>query len=171
MGREIRRVPPNWEHPRKRNGEYESLYDGSLYQEMSKEWHESYLLWVKGIHHYQLTYRDNSHKFKYFFEYDMPPNKEEYTDVNPKECSWYQVYQTVSEGYPVTPPFATQEELINYLVEKGDFWMQKEFDLGEINKRGYDRKAAEQFVKEDGYAPSFVVSNGIIYENIECNLA
>jgi hypothetical protein len=72
---------------------------------------------------------------------------------------WWQVYETVSEGTPVTPPFATKEELIEYLVEHGDFWDQR-------NRHDYrcyvdpgcyppwSRKAATTFVMEDGWCPS-----------------
>jgi hypothetical protein len=38
-----------------------------------------------------------------------------------EDATWYQLWETVSEGTPVTPPFATKEELVQYLVEHGDF--------------------------------------------------
>ena len=63
------------------------------------------------------------------------------------------MYETVSEGTPVTPPFATKEELVNYLVEHGDFWDQHR------GHGGWSRENAEHFVQAE-WAPSgiFIVS-------------
>ena len=66
------------------------------------------------------------------------------------EHTWYQVYQTISEGTPVTPAFSNKEELIEYLVEHGDYWDQRR------GHGGWDRVAAEQFV-DRGYAPSMII--------------
>jgi hypothetical protein len=74
-------------------------------------------------------------------------------------ATWYQVYQTVSEGSPVTPPFATKEELIEYLVKFGDEWDQSRTAEGRQASAGWPRKAAEQFVKSE-WAPSMMVVNG-----------
>ena len=62
-----------------------------------------------------------------------------------REPTCYQMYETVSEGTPVTPVFETEDELVDYLVNVGTFWNQK-----------YSREAAEAFVKT-GWAPSFVM--------------
>jgi hypothetical protein len=37
MGREIRRVPPNWEHPKDADGNYKSMYDWE-YETAAREW-------------------------------------------------------------------------------------------------------------------------------------
>lgn len=55
----------------------------------------------------------------------MPPEREYYRSWKDEDATWFQVWETVSEGTPVTPPFATKEELIDYLVANGDFWDQK----------------------------------------------
>ena len=57
----------------------------------------------------------------------------------------------MSEGTPVTPPFATREELIDHLVEGGDDWDRKR------GRPGYSRESATAFVNA-GWAPSFVVT-------------
>ena len=69
------------------------------------------------------------------------------------EPTWFQVYETVSEGSPVTPPFATREELVEYLVKNGDDWDQKQ------RTGGWDRAAAEAFVRQE-WAPSMIVVSG-----------
>jgi hypothetical protein len=104
---------------------------------------------------------------KYYWEYGSPPDEEYFLPYDPQlldDTAWYQVYQTVSEGTPVTPPFATQDELINYLVEHGDFWWQKEH-------HPYDkppsRKAAENFVKISGWCPSMSIEDGVLTSGIQ----
>ena len=58
--------------------------------------------------------------------------------------SWYQLYEVVTLGTPVTPAFATQEELITYMSEYGDFWINRgKFWLG---NKVYTREAAEILV-------------------------
>ena len=62
------------------------------------------------------------------------------------------MYETVSEGTPVTPHFAMKAELVDYLVEYGTFW-----DDG----KGWHREIAERFV-DTGYAPSMIIENDVI---------
>lgn len=151
MGREIRRVPPNWEHPCNDAGDYRAMYD-QHYPQAAEEWVHNFLLWQKGEHPSQKSKWASEEK--YYWEYEgNPPDKESYLPEFTEEPTWYQVYQTVSEGTPVSPPFATKEELVDYLVENGDFWDQRR------GNGGYSRKAAEAFVEME-WAPSFIVTVG-----------
>lgn len=159
MGREIRRVPENWEHPmiecthspwaggcstaKKNNGKcYQPMLDTDFDSELA-EWLEEYNQWKNKTH------PDYDPDIPFWEWIDAPPDPEYYHPIweNP---TWYQVYETVSEGTPVTPPFATKKELIDYLVEYGDFWDQQRGD------GGWSRKAAEQFVEHE-WAPSLIM--------------
>lgn len=82
---------------------------------------------------------------------------ESWEDYDPPTGEGWQVWETVSEGAPVTPVFATAEGLINYLVEVG-IWDRK-----------YSRKGATAFVtSESGWVPSAVGIPGVgIVPNIE----
>lgn len=167
MGREIRRVPPNYQHPKrpclhwtrcKGNECYQPQYD-ETYEEASENWIEGFEKWQKG----ETLDRFEEDGCKYFWDWwGRPPEEEYYRTYKNEEATWYQVYQTVSEGCPVTPPFETQRELVEYLVEHGDFWAQ------ERNEGGLSRQAAENFVYGSGYAPSMIVNNGKISTGIEC---
>ncbi len=75
----------------------------------------------------------------------------------PPTGDWWQVWETVSEGSPVTPAFATAEELIEYLVTFGDDWDQKRGD------GGWSQEAAEAFVSREGWAPSLIIQGGASY--------
>ncbi len=100
----------------------------------------------------------------------MPPDPEYYRPQwGEGLATWWQVYETVSEGTPVTPPFATREELVEYLVENGDFWDQAR------RKRGWtitdcapwSRATAEKFVLGSGCAPSMISFGGRLMSGVE----
>ncbi len=128
MGFELRRVPINWEHPKKGNSYYHPMYEEN-YLDALDSWIENNELWNKGKHPCQ----DKSSRmfefaknYRYYAEYDgNPPDIEYYnTYYDPETSTWFQLYENVSEGTPVSPPFSTKEELVNYLVEFGDYWYQ-----------------------------------------------
>ena len=66
----------------------------------------------------------------------------------------WQVWETVSEGSPITPAFVTKEKLVDHLVTVGDDW-------GKKDGRRYSRAAAERLV-DTGWAPSMVMRGGRI---------
>ncbi len=66
---------------------------------------------------------------------------------------WWQVWETVSEGSPVTPAFATAAGLVDHLVAVGDAW-----DQGR-GRPGWERAAAESFVRV-GFAPALTMIGG-----------
>lgn len=74
-------------------------------------------------------------------------------DVPADELGWC-LYQTVSEGTPTTPVFATAEELIEHLVTVGEDYDQKP----------YRREAAEQLVRTGFSLGSFVIQGGQMFD-------
>ena len=151
MGREIRRVPPNWEHPRNERGEFRAMYDRT-YAEAVAEWTAGYAKWEAGERKSDCE----------FWEWEgNPPDPDYYRPEFTEEPTWFQVYQTVSEGTPVTPPFATEDELIDYLVENGDFWCQER-----PNESPPSRESATAFVKS-GWVPSGLVHGGRVTTGID----
>jgi len=163
MGREIRRVPKNWEHPQKE--EYSHLKRESEMQYIPK-FDESYIAasneWIENFNKFE-----PDEDCLYFWEYEGNPPDEEYyrPDWKPEEMTWYQVYETVSEGTPVTPPFETKKELVDYLVVNGDFWCQTRPD-----ENPPSRASTEAFV-DGGWAPSMVIAGGQLLSGVEsCGL-
>lgn len=168
-------VPPNWEHPRKECKHspwaggcseakahgglcYQPLYNQS-FKSAAAEWKDEFASWERGE---RPEYCGEESKGLEFWEYSgEPPDREYYRpDWKDGEATWLQVYETVSEGTPVSPPFATREELIDYLSAHDDFWSQSR---GESPP---SRAACEAFVKDE-YAPSMTFSNGVIRVGIE----
>ncbi len=146
MGREIRKVPPNWVHPRD-SGFYLPLHE-KTYKTACEEW-------IKEFHEFE---KDKPEGYDYYWEYESPPPDidDGWIPYEETEATWFQVYETVSEGTPLTPPFETEEELIDYLV-----------NVGADHDGKVSRAAAERFVLHDKYAPSMTFNNGIITTGIE----
>ncbi len=156
MGREVRRVPENWEHPRwtKDNchrrdliGEFRPCFD-ETYEHAAEEW-------LKNLAEFEPT-----EYCKYYWEYDHTPDEETHRPAFESDPTWYQLYETVSEDRPVTPPFATEEELIDWLATHGDYW-----ERGPVPTR----KQASALVKS-GYGPSMMVIDGRALNTYEAAL-
>lgn len=75
---------------------------------------------------------------------------ERWEPTEPPEGEGWQVWETVSEGSPISPVFATREGLVQWL-------MSPEYSWG--TSRPLTREQAENFVG-DGWALSVVVSGG-----------
>ena len=156
MGREIRKVPIDWEHPKNDNGDYKTLYDED-FESAATEWKKGFQKWEDGE---RPSYIDDFEGE--FWEWDSgPPDREYYRPKwTDEERTHYQIYETVSEGSPVSPVFATKEGMIEYLVSNGDYWDQKR------GSGGRSREAAEAFV-ESGFAFSMIIGPSGIREGID----
>lgn len=168
MGREIRRVPPNWQHPKvtkfdyrlcKEVESYQPLYDREFGEAM-EEWYADWKQWESG------NPDPNAPPGMKYHEWSGgPPNPAYYQHgIREQDCTWFQAYETVSEGTPVSPPFATAEELAQYLAEHGDFWDQ--LRVKESRREGpaaWGIEAARRFVQRE-WAPSLIIENGKISE-------
>jgi len=118
MGREIRRVPQDWVHPTQPCSHRPTcsepclhpLYDKS-YREEREEWLAGLKSWLKGTHEPDEDY----------WEYEgNPPEREYYRPDWPEESRTHlQIYETVSEGTPVSPVFAMKDELVAWLITQG----------------------------------------------------
>lgn len=162
MGREIRRVPPNWQHPKTEqpNHQHEECYQPMRDQDAETawaDWQEEYAAWLAGEHDRVITeygsasYPKNEPYRAFCTWHGQPPDPKYYRPTWAEgSATWWQVYETVSEGTPVTPPFETAEELIDYLCTHGDFWDQNR------GSGPWSREAAEKFVGV-GWAPSMMM--------------
>lgn len=136
MGREVRRVPLDWDHPRDYRGEYQPMVD-ETFEHAVAEWEAESSKYATLAEHL----RD-----------DPPPTDAAYyrpewpTD---KPLGW-QIYENVSEGTPVSPVFATDDELVEWLTHPQLVGIGRE-------PIAMSREAARRFV-DRGYAPSMVYS-------------
>jgi hypothetical protein len=124
MGREIRKVPADWQHPKKKNGNYIPLFNGNKFKKELADWIEEKKQWDKGFcsdfnggwvkkeeNELDLTYIDwNGNK---------PKKKDYMPEWNEKELTHIQLYENTSEGTPISPVFKENEfeKLCEYAAE------------------------------------------------------
>lgn len=154
MGREIRRVPQDWEHPVDERGHFKPLYDES-FTDAASEWLRDAIAWSQGKHESQ----DKDYPF--YWQYaGAPPDEKYYRPAwgSPAEC--YQIYETVSEGTPVSPVFGTLEAMIDWMTQPID--RTSPYNRGEDWQcmQGMTRQQAERFCKT-GSAPSLISGPGV----------
>jgi len=125
MGREIRRVPKEWQHPKDDKGHYIPLHSYT-FAEAIDDWER---------------YSKDSEEDK--------PNPKYYRPEYEDEPVAYQIYETVSEGTPVSPIFETEDEMLEYLL-----------------KKGHSEKAARNFI-EMGWSFSLSFTDGVYRTNID----
>lgn len=153
MGREIRRVPPHWEHPRD-DGKFRPILN-QRFADAAAEWKKNYAAWERGERPDYCT--GESATLEFWEWHGGPPDgRETYLPYDEAEATWFQVYETVSEGTPCTPPFATETELVDHLVAEGESL------IGRWNDGPWDRANAERFVKR-AWAFSLEIKDGIAY--------
>ena len=155
MGREVRKVPPNWEHPNNGYGHLQPMYDRT-YDEAATEW-------MKEFDEFRADPKQQASALesdcKYYWDWSsMPPDKKYYRPYSAESATWFQLWETVSEGTPVSPPFATADELAQYLAVNGDDWDRKR------GHGGWGIERAQAFVKA-GWAPSLVVFGNTVLES------
>lgn len=126
MVREVRMVPPGWSHPRDGRGKYIPLMGGS-YGEAAREWDEGWAAWQRDETE-NYSAQDGEPKWE-----PKPPaawNCTSYTDWHggrpspddympefaPGTATMLVMYENVTEGTPISPAFATPQELARWLA-------------------------------------------------------
>ena len=121
MGRELRKVPANWEHPKKDDGGYQPMFN-KYYGDVLVEWFKEHEQWENGTHPDLI----NDPKLKeecpfYAMWGGNPPDVEYYQTKKylPEELTHIQLYENTSEGTPGSPVFKANEleKLCEYAAE------------------------------------------------------
>lgn len=79
---------------------------------------------------------------------------ESWEDFEPPAGDWWQLWETVSEGSPVSPAFATPEELASWLAAHED-------------RPKMDAPRWVEFLTDHGWAPSLMRHDGIVETGVE----
>ena len=158
MGREIRRVPKGWEHPRGKNGFFLSLYD-QTFDDAARAWWHAAVQWHNGTMREE-SERQQREKYPWYWQWDGPPPDEKYyrpAFTSPADC--YQIYETVSEGTPVSPVFESVEAMLAWMTQPIDRAL--EYNTGEDwqSMQGMTREQAERFCGR-GSSVSMIFSPG-----------
>jgi hypothetical protein len=137
MGREVKRVPLNFDFP------LNESYDDYAH----KIWYDQ---------HRQTCPKDA----------DTCQDECSSGGCDPPTGEGWQLWQTVSDG-PITPVFSTPEELIDYLCRPIDRLVHPEDWYQGGADDGWDRHVAEVFVRKCGWAPSGAILDGIFLSGAE----
>ncbi len=153
MGREIRKVPANWKHPRGDDGKYIPLYRNSgNFSESDAEWNEGWEKWQAGLcENYGEGPKwgpiDDEYKSLRYSDYaGSRPSPDDYMpNWPPEQCTHLMMYEE-TEGTPISPPFETPEELAKWLADNG------------ASSWGYSTATYDQWLSmcKAGWAPSAV---------------
>lgn len=155
MGREVRRVPANWEHPRDKSGSYVPLHEGRGYTSSAQGWDEERAKWDRGEFP---TYADAETRALSYAEWaGERPDAGDYMPHWPEaERTHYQMYETTTEGTPISPVMATPENLARWLADNG------------ASSFGQMTATYEQWLSvcRGGWAPSLVLSDGVLESGV-----
>jgi hypothetical protein len=187
MGREVRMVPPDWQHPKDERGRYIPMFEQS-HAEAVRQWEEEDLpkwredkrLWdeegkvnsaMDGIVPIEVVYASVMKEKPYRYPEGFVPTFDDWAGDEPRrpdpadympdwpdaERTHYMMYEDTSEGTPISPAFATPEELALWLA-----------DTGASSFAG--RTATyEQWLRvaQGGWAPSAVIEDGVLRSGVE----
>ena len=116
MSREVRRVPADWQHPKTFRGGHKPLHEGDEFASRLKEWEEGCAAWNRGEFP---KYASEKNRQGTYEEWAGPePLQEHYMPAwSEEEKTHYQMYETTSEGTPISPVMETPEELARWLAD------------------------------------------------------
>jgi len=93
-----------------------------------------------------------------------PPEAEQLADdwknIEPPTGDGYQLWETVSEGSPISPVFATPEELANYLATNEDYKWKR-------NDAGTTCEQWLKFIMGTGWSVSMAVQDGKVMTGVQ----
>jgi hypothetical protein len=149
MSREVRRVPADWEHPLYEKWEgregYKPLYEGAEYQRA----HDGFIEKL------------NAEGLQEAIDYYGALDRNDYMPNWPAEQrTHYMMYESTSEGTPISPAFETPEELARWLAGTGASAFAGETASYEAWLR----------VAQGGFAPSAIIQDGKMMSGVEALL-
>lgn len=164
MGREVRRVPADWQHPKNDSGRYIPLHGRGSFASEDAEWSEGWQKWQEGLcRNYGDGERwkpiDPEDRHMRYTDYaGHRPSPDDYMPGWPDEQRTHlMMYEDTSEGTPISPAFETPEELARWLADNG------------ASAFGGDTATYEQWlgVCQGGWAPSMVMWGGKLMSGVE----
>ena len=162
MGREVRRVPADWEHPKeynihRREDCYKPLYDDD-FEVCAKYWDAAREKWDAGE---RPDYAPHD-EYPIGYQFDQWEGPRPYSgDYMPQwseaERTHYMMYETTSEGTPISPAFATPEELARWLADT---------NASAFAGRGAPYESWLR-IANGGYAPIAIMIGGELVSGVE----
>ena len=174
MSRELRMVKSDWEHPRDNEGRYIPLFKDfndvlSYWKEGKRQWENGFTVdWTVSMSYKNIygwkpkSTLDEHYRSMTWEEFDsQEPKKEEFMPTwSEEEKTHFQMYETTSEGTPISPVCGSAEELAHWLADN------------KANTFADDTASYEtglHTIKGIGWAPSGVMKNGKIISGVLAN--
>jgi len=164
MGRQVRMVPPGWQHPKNSDGRYIPLLKGSFAQ-ADADWNEGYAAWQRG----EIENYGSGPKWKPKCESALAcdsytewsgarPSPDGYMPAFPEgTATMLMMYEDTSEGTPISPAFETPEALARWLADNN------------ASAFGGMTATYEQWLStcKSGWAPCMVIEAGRMKSGVE----
>lgn len=151
MSREVRLVPKDWTHPKNASGNFIALFD-NYNSEDADDWDEERELWNSKEH-------DGFIEGCEFSEWAGDrPDPDDYLPIwSAEEKTHLMMYETTTEGTPISPAFETPEELAKWLVDN------------DVSAFGRNKGTYEGWLRvaQGGFAPSMVASSKGIQSGVD----
>lgn len=117
----MRRVPKDWEHPRRLDGTFQPLYDVD-FNTACEQWKEAFYAWERRDAAYFHFGADDNWMFNggvQYWEYvGNPPDRHscrpQWSDA---ERTHFQLYDADTDGTPISPVIESPEALAHWLTE------------------------------------------------------
>lgn len=165
MGREVRIVPADWQHPKDKRGHYIPLFDGSKLASRTATWDAEKAAWDLGFESdwspgVANRYKEKeSGRPKEYTEWDAErPDPSDYMPAWPEQFRTHlMMYENTTEGTPISPACETAEELARWLADNN------------ASAFGRDGASYEAWLRvcRGGFAPSIVIQGGVINSGVE----
>lgn len=160
MGGEVRRVPADWKHPLDETGHYRELMPD--YARRLLRWQEEKDQWDQGLQRAGRGGWKPITPDQPFGGFDdvvgEKPDPEQYMPEWPEEAKTHmQMYETSTEGTPISPVMEKAEELAQWLVDN------------EASAFAGDTASYEGWLAtiHQGFAPAMMHSGGKFYCGVE----
>lgn len=125
MGREVRMVPSDWQHPKDDRGRYKPMHGGSFAKDAA-EWDAENAKWGEGLRKdyssefdgsgWKPREKDDGDSFE-DWSGTRPDSRDYMPDWPAERRTHFMMYETTSEGTPISPAFATPGELARWLAD------------------------------------------------------
>tara|TARA_R110000824_G_scaffold205804_5_gene390747 strand:+ start:85 stop:546 length:462 start_codon:yes stop_codon:yes gene_type:complete len=151
MSREVRMVPKGWVHPVYVGGRPIPLFD-NYNSEDADDWDEERKLWDSKEH------SDFIEGCEFSEWAGGRPDKNDYMPIwSVEEKTHLMMYETTSEGCPISPAFETPEELAKWLADN------------EASAFGGSKGTYEGWLRvaKGGFAPSMIMSDKGIQSGVD----
>lgn len=160
MGREVRKVAEGWEHPKGSHG-YVPLYGRSFSKEL-EEWDVGAEKWAEGLRYSYVdgewVEKGDDKDYSYSEWAGARPIESDYMpDWPEEERVLLMMYEDTSEGTPISPAFASAEDLAQWLADNG------------ASSFGSSTATYEQWLAtiKRGSAPSAILSSKGLQSGVE----